>query len=551
VQRSIFRVAVAAVAAGALAFSLAAPGTANSKFTINEQPVSKLKKGGTFVWTIASFPKNYNTSHIDGNAADTNNIMGAMLPGPFKVDYSGTLVVDKDYALDVKVTKSKPQTITYTLNPKAKWSDGKAITWKDYELYWKSQNGSNKDFKINSSTGYEDISSVKKGKTNYEVVVTFKKIYADWQGLFGGLLPPSVTRTPAAFDTLWKTAPTLSAGPFSFQSSDTNAQTVTIVPNKQWWGDKPVLDKIVYRTVIVAAQMDALANGELDFVDIAANVNFFKRAKTLKGIRVDVNSAPQYRHIDFSPKGVLADRRVRQAVMMAIDRNTITKAMIGVIDPKATPLGNHIFVKGVGGYKDVSGIYGSYNLQRADALLDAAGWVSQAAPNPRKKGDQELTLTFRIPSGVPTSAQEALLVQSMLQAIGVKVNLEIVPIADFLDELELCKGDMTVFTWVGGLFPISSSKSIYSLPVAGSDSGQNFCGIGSAAIDKLYEQANSELVFAKRADLANKAAALIWQEGHSLLLYQRPNVVASKNKIANFGAFGFGGVDYTKIGFTK
>ena len=44
---------------------------------------------------------------------------------------------------------------------------------------------------------------------------------------------------------------------------------------------------------------------------------------------------------------------------------------------------------------------------------------------------------------------------------------------------------------------------------------------------------------------------LIWGEVHSLTFYQVPDIVASKDKLANFGSFGFASVIYEDIGYKK
>ena len=43
----------------------------------------------------------------------------------------------------------------------------------------------------------------------------------------------------------------------------------------------------------------------------------------------------------------------------------------------------------------------------------------------------------------------------------------------------------------------------------------------------------------------------IWKTGHSLLNYQRPDVAAVRDGVANFGAFGFADYVYTDIGFIR
>lgn len=512
---------------------------------INVQPVGNLKKGGTFVWAINNIPDNFNSSTVDGNTADTSYIMSATLPGFFSVDAAGALVVNKDYATTVTLTSKKPQVVTYTINPKAVWSNGKPVSLADFVGHWKANNGSNTAYETVSTTGYEDIASVKKGTATNSVVVTFKKVYADWQGLFGGLLPASLTASPAVFNTSWKDAPTLSAGPFKYVSTDTTAQTVTIAPNPKWWGVKPVLAKIVFRAIPPATQLDALANGEVDYIDIGPDANAFKRAGGLPDVKVHVSKAPNYRHLTFGSKtSISQDVSVRQAIMMGIDRSTIARALIGPIDPTITSLDNHIFVKGLSCYQDNSGIFGKQNLQKADALLDAAGWKG----NPRKNAvGTPLTISITIPSGVPTSASEAQLMQAMLKPLGVPLEIKTVPRADFFSKY-ITPGDfeMTVFSWIGTIFPISSSAGIMT-----TTGEQNFGKIGSAEIDALYVKANQELDPVKRCVMANKIDKLVWAIGHSMITYQRPNVTATDKKLANMGSFGFTDRDYTKIGFMK
>ena len=512
---------------------------------INAQPVGNLKQGGTFVWAINSLPDNFNTSQIDGNVADTNYIMNATLPSMFTVDATGALVVDKNYATTVTLTKKSPETVTYVLNPKAKWSNGKAVGLADFVGMWKANNGSNPAFEVVSTTGYEDIGSVKKGSSANSVVVTFKKVYADWQGLFGGLLPAAMTASPTVFNTSWLNGPNVTAGPFKYLSTDKTASTVTIVPNTKWWGPKPVLSKIVFRAIPPATQLDALANGEVDYIDIGPSAPNFKRASTLSGVKVHVSKAPNYRHMTFgSATAVSQDVRVRQAIMMGIDRSTVARAMIGPIDPTVTSLDNHVFVKGLSCYQDNSGIYGKQNLLKADALLDAAGWTG----NPRKNSSGvALKIAITIPSGVPTSASEAQLFQAMLTPLGVPLEIKTVPLGDFFAKY-ITPGnfEMTVFSWLGTVFPISGATGIMT-----TGGEQNYGKIGSAAIDALFTKANQELDPVKRCALANKADKLVWQLGHSMITYQRPNVTATKKKLANMGSFGFTSVDYTVIGFQK
>jgi peptide/nickel transport system substrate-binding protein len=219
--------------------------------------------------------------------------------------------------------------------------------------------------------------------------------------------------------------------------------------------------------------------------------------------------------------------------------------MIGPMDPKVTSMDNHIFVKGLACYKNNSGALGEYNLQLADQLLDKAGWLLVGGK--RTKNGVVMDLKVTIPAAVPTSAQEALMIVSMLKPLGIDLTVDVVPSDPFFDDYVLPGNyDMTIFTWLGTPLPISSASSIFK-----TDGDQNYGKIGSAAIDKLFVEANSVLDPDKRCAAVTKADALIWKLGHSIIMYQRPNIIGIDAKVANMGAWGFTSADWTKVGFVK
>jgi peptide/nickel transport system substrate-binding protein len=112
-----------------------------------------------------------------------------------------------------------------------------------------------------------------------------------------------------------------------------------------------------------------------------------------------------------------------------------------------------------------------------------------------------------------------------------------------------------VFSWIGTPFPISSSKSLYANPTKNAqgemDIQQNYARIGSPEIDEGFTKAASEFDREKAIAIANRTDALIWQEVHSLTLYQRPEIYATRKNLANFGAFGFASWIYQDIGWAK
>jgi peptide/nickel transport system substrate-binding protein len=533
----------------------ASPGTTTNQ--TNLMPRDRVQDGGRLTWAINAMPVNFNYGEIDGTDKDTHDIIAAILPSAFSTDAGGTPHWNRDLlASEPAMTVDPKQVVTYRINPKAAWYDGTPITWADFQSQWKAQNGSNKAFRIASSNGYADVESVERGRDDREVVVTFKSRFADWQSIFYPVYPASTTRDPRIFNDGWKERPLTTAGPFKLQSIDRATQTITFVRNEKWWGDPAKLDAIVFRTIVPDAQIDALANGEIDFMDIGPDANKYQRARAIAGVEIRVAGGPNFRHLTIngtSPN--LQDVRVRQALAMGIDRAAIARALLGPLGGDPTPLENHIFMANQAGYRNNSGEVGQYNPDRAGQLLDEAGWKIDGAV--RRKAGRPLEITMVIPAAVATSRQESELMQNMLSRIGVTLRINTVPVGDFFDKyIRPGQFDFTVFSWIGTPFPISSSRSIYAQPTKNArgelDIQQNYARVGTDAIDALYAQANAELDPAKAVELANRLDALIWQHVHSLTLYQRPELIATKRNLANFGAFGFQQPPiYQDIGWVK
>jgi len=524
---------------------------------INATPRDDVQQGGTLKFPLSGYPANFNPNQLDGGDRDANDVVGGLLPAPFKFDGKAAPILDENYVSSAEVTSTDPQVITYELNPDAIWYDGTEITVADYEALWNAmKTAEGTDYQIVSSNGYDQISSVKAGANDHEVVVTFENPYADWQALFSGLIPASTTKDPKIFNEGWVDKPLTTAGPFKLDKTDSTAKTITLVPNEKWWGNKAKLDQIVFIVIDVDAQIDSLANGEIDFIDIGPDVDKYQRAGGLSGVSVHRAGGPNFRHITINGTGeILKDVKVRHALALAIDRATIAKAMLGPLGGQAEALNNHIFMANQKGYKNNAGDLATVNVEKSKSELDAAGWTLNGSDSVRTKAGKQLVVRMVIPSQVATSEKESTLIAGMFTAVGAKLDIQTVASDDFFDKY-ITPGDfdMTVFSWLGTPFPISSSKSIYAKP-AGSgediDIQQNYARVGNDEIDKLFNDATSELDPDKAIDIANQIDKLIWDEVHSLTNYQRPELYATKDTLANYGAFGFASEIWEDIGFTK
>ena len=517
---------------------------------MNPQPRDNVQQGGKLVWPIDSPAANFNYGQIDGTVLDGAFIINAVMPLIFRFDASATPTYSPDYLTgEPKLVSSPKQVVTYELNPKAIWYDGTPITAADYIAQWKASNGTNHAYQISSSSGYDQIETVVEGSSKFEVVVTFKKPYADWKALFLPLYPASTNNDPKVFNTGWKNTFLTSGGPFKFQGYDATAKIYTIVPNEKWWGNKPKLDSIVFRVIDQDAQPTALASGEIDMMEIGPSTDYYNKARAIPGVDIRVAGGPNFRHITMNSQSeILKDVHVRQALAMAIDRSSIAKAELGPLPVMPTALGNHIFMQNQAGYQDNSSVV-TYDPEKAKQILDAAGWVVQNGK--RMKGGKILVVRLVIPAAVAVSRSEGELIQNMLAQINVDVNIDTVPSDGFFDKyVTPGRFDFTLFSWMGTPFPVGSAQSIYTKPV-GDKIQQNYARAGSDELDQAYRDAISELDPAKALEKANEVDKMIWAEVHSLPTYQRPDIWGVKSGLANIGAYGFANIIYEDIGWMK
>lgn len=518
---------------------------------INPQPVSALKQGGTVVWALDQYSSQWNYNQVDGPEASTLNVISAVLPITFFSDTKGNVTPDKDYILSANETSTSPQTIEMKLNPKAKWSDGTPITEADYAAEWKALNGKNKAYQVASSTGWDQIRSVTPGASGkYSVKVVFSKPFSDWKSLFTPLYPAAYDNSPSKFNKGYLNAIPVTAGPFGNPKFDKSAQTVTVTPNPNWWGAKPMLDKIVFKALESTAANQAYVNGEIDYdFDVAVDSADYKQISAASGGHVTLAAGPDYRQFTFNgTHGFMKDEKVRQAIVLGTQRDALIKSDLTGIPWPAIPLDNHFFMNSQAGYQNNAGDLANYDPNKAKQMLTQDGFTMNG--DYLAKGGKTLEIGFTIPAGIQSSKNEGELFQAMMKQIGVKVDIKTVPSNDFFDKYIIPGNfDVSPFSWLGTPFPISSSLSIYASPKAGG--GQNFTGLSNPQVDKLLREAISSTDAQKAVSLTNQADKLLWQEVHTLTLFQRPQMCGVTKGLANLGSFGFATIDYTKIGWMK
>lgn len=510
---------------------------------------------GRFVWPLDAWLPNWNGNEVDGNDENDVPVYSAIEPELFTIEPDGTTVANPNYLTSATVTSTSPQVVTLDFNPKARWTDGTPLSWQDIQAQWQAMNGSNPTYQAVASPGYADITSVAQGKTANEAVITFKQPFAEWQSLFtrfSPLYPRSVNATPAAFNTSLANGPAMvSAGPFKVQSFDKNAQTIVMVRNPDWWGPKPVLSKLIFQVVARDNRADAIGNNEITWTPLFASASLYKQAESMPNVVIRKAVAANFNDVWFNgrPGSLFSDQKLRVAIGKGVNVGAITKAAIGSIEPNPVPIGDHLYTPGLKYHEDHTNLL-SYDPTAAKQELDADGWTLPAGKQYRVKDGKELDLSLLdSTSDDQTGLEINRLLIGQLAAIGAKVTVNAVPDAQVSELTDRGQWDLQANGWLVTPFPVSGTSPQYVLDP--NNMSANYERIGNDTINNLYQQADSTLDPVQRATLGNEIDTQLWQEAVDVPLFQSPGVAVVNKNVANFGAFGFGDWDFTKIGFIK
>ncbi len=514
---------------------------------INPQNPAALIDGGNLRLALSEFPVNWNTLHIDGNSAETAAMLKPTLPRAFIIKPDGSTTLNTDYFTSIELTSKDPQVVTYTINPKAVWSDGTPMTWEDIAAQIHALSGKDKSFAIASPSGADRVASVTRGVDDRQAVMTFAKPYAEWKGMFAGngmLLPRSMTSTPEAFNKAQLGGPGPSAGPFVVTTLDKAAQRIVLTRNPNWWGQRPRLDSITFTVLAPEADIPALQNNALDAAGLGS-LDDLLRAQRTAGVSIRRAPGASWTHFTFNgaPGSILAEAKLRLAVMKAIDRQAIANVSQRGLVNNPTPLNNHVYVAGQEGYQDNSGVV-AFNPEQARRDLDALGWRPNGAF--RAKDGRPLTIRLVLFDSL-SGRQIAQVAQNSLAQVGVKLDIDAKGAGGFFSNyINTGDFDIALFGWVGDAFPLSGLTQIYA-----SYGESNFGKIGNEQIDAKIEQTLAELDAGAARRLANEVDVMVWAEGFSLPLVQATGNVAVRSTLANFGAAGLGDLNYSAIGFMK
>jgi len=393
------------------------------------------------------------------------------------------------------------RTYTYKLRTNVKWSDGVPLTAKHFVDSWERllnpKTASEYAYFLFDIAGAKDYNDGKlkdftkvgvKAKDDHTFVVTLNKAASYFPSI------PTFTATfpirkdiIAKFGDKW-TKPENMIVLGAFKLSDWKHDSkVSLVPNPNYYGNKPNLDKVnAYIINEDTTAINMFESGSLQYVSRlpALEIDRLKKSPAYK-------SAPFLRGYYYgfnTNKKPFDNIKVRQAFALAVDRKQITDLLKGGQIPTTSWV-----PKGMPGYEPNVGL--DFNVKKAQKLLAEAGY-------PGGKGFPQVTYMF-------DTRDDNKLIAERLQAmwkqnLGVDLRVQNEDWKVYLNRLKADTPAMYRLGW-GADYPDPDNF----LNLFTSYSGNNYTGWKSKEYDNLIAKAASEPKMAKRLAYYKRAQQLL------------------------------------------
>ncbi len=346
------------------------------------------------------------------------------------------------------------------------------------------------------------------------------------------------------------TNPGLYNGPYKVKEINPSSH-VLLERNPAYFGKPAAFPQVLFKILPNTQALEAnLLAGSIDMTG-SVGITFDQGLAFKKRMAADPAMARKYRvdtledlifeHLDFNLRDpVVADKAVRQALMYAVDRPKLCKALFdGLQKPAAHayhPLSPY-FSKDVTDYP--------YDLAKAEALLDGAGW-KKGSDGVRVKNGQRLKLS------IMTTAQNKVreLVEVHLQEAWKKAGVELTIKNElarvfFGETLRRAQyGSMSMYATTLNSPDDIQLATFHSgkIPNAANNfAGSNYMAWKNDKADKLYDQAQTELDSQKRVALIHQVIKEYVEELPQLPLYYRASVLIAPKAL---NAHQLGGVTY-------
>lgn len=432
------------------------------------------------------------------------------------------------------------KSVTWKLKPDVQWSDGQPLTAEDVVFTF--------EFVTNPAIGaataqyYEAVEAVE-AINEHTVKITFKDVTASWQipftGQTGVILPKHIFESINGADARTAPANLNPVGTGPYQVANVQTGSIMFKPNANYRNsDLPFFETVEFVGGLApyAAAREVLSTGEADFAhNLQVEVELLEELQqdgrgTISTVfgglveRIMLNPTDPFAETEAGERSslqaahpFLSDRRVREAIAYAVDRDTITEELYGFTGRPTAQL-----LVAPRPFANPGTVPYEFDLDKARALLEESGWTDTDGDGIRDRDGTDMQVVFQT-SVNPVRQKTQTLVEKNLEAIGIDVDIKRVRVDDFFsadpqqtNSINHFYADMQAYT-TGNDHPdptiylswwacnqIASQANQWQKP-----NNARYC---NPEYDLLLAQAKTELNPEKRAALFQEMDALLAED---------------------------------------
>lgn len=291
---------------------------------------------------------------------------------------------------------------------------------------------------------------------------------------------------------------------------------IELVRNENYWGPRPALDKVIWREVQeYNAQLAMFRNQKIDRLTVRAN-NY--RDLSADGQMRDIGRLYEYEYVSSGYTYIgwnqkkngrstpFADKRVRQAMSLLVDRDTMAS---GIYDNLVSVASGPFHPLGWQANPEIKPW--DYAPDRAERLLDEAGYKKDANGFRRSPSGEKLSFEFIYSTGSTESNDIAQAIKSAMGQAGIEVKTNPMDWPAMQQKLDDRSFDAIMLGW-GGSISSDLYQMFHSDQIV--DGGNNYISHENEALDKAIEKA--------RSTVDQEKCEALWREVHAMLHDQQP-----------------------------
>ena len=314
-------------------------------------------------------------------------------------------------------------------------------------------------------------------------------------------------------------------------------QSLEIVADTGNYRGRAKLDRVVWSIAPdPVASTTKLFAGEADFVEILRPED---QAEVRK--RPDLKLVPyptlQYAAMFLNanqpgalsrPHPLFADRELRRALTMAIDREAMVRNVFDTLG--ATGIGP---ITRALATADTTIPQLPFDRQRAARTLDSLGWRDADGDGIRERSGRPLEFSLVVPTSSAFRMRMAVLIQEQLAGVGAKVNVEPLEFGTFLERQRTRRFDAAM----GGIGtdPLPSGvRQSWSAASIGTG-GSNYTGYASPVFDALVDSGSAAMDPADARRHFRRAYETLIADAPAVWLYELRAVAGAHERLRPVG----------------